>query len=155
MNLSPHPDNPREGDIGAIVTSIEANGWFGTIVAQTTTGHVLAGNHRLIAAQHLGMETVPVFWADVDDQTARRILLADNRTADLATYDVNALAELLEQTATAGDLMGTGYEGEDIDMILRQAQNPPMDFMDAASSTRTNHCPACGHDWETNYGTAF
>lgn len=39
--------------------------------------------------------SVPVVWLDVDDATAKRIMLADNRTADLATYDEQILAEAL------------------------------------------------------------
>ena len=56
-----HPRNARRGNIDAIVASIEANGWWGTLVAQKSTKHVLAGNHRLMAAQVMGMATVPVY----------------------------------------------------------------------------------------------
>lgn len=116
--LTPHPSNPRQGDVGAIVQSIEANGWVGSLVAQCSTGYVLAGNHRLQAAGHLGFDKVPVHWVDVDDETALRILLADNRTADLATYDEQALAQLLAELATDSDLEGTGYDGDDLDNLL-------------------------------------
>lgn len=118
-DLKQHPDNPRQGDIGAIVESIRTNGWYGTVIAQKSTGHVLAGNHRLEAARQLGIETVPVVWLDVDDDRARRILLVDNRTNDLAAYDDRALAELL--TEMAGDpeqLLGTGYDGDALDQLL-------------------------------------
>jgi hypothetical protein len=117
--LSLHPDNPRQGDIGAIIQSIEANGWVGSIVAQTSTGHVLAGNHRLQAAAHVGMKKVPVHWIDVDDDTARRILIADNRTSDLATYDDAYLADLVSSIATSEKgLLGTGWDGDDLDDLL-------------------------------------
>ena len=117
-DLTPHPDNPRQGDIGAIATSIQENGWYGTIVAQKSTGHVLAGNHRLQAAQQLGMTELPVYWVDVDDTTARKILLADNRTNDIANYDDEALAEILKELASTDDLLGTGYDGDDLDTLL-------------------------------------
>ena len=84
-DLIKHPENPRVGDINAIAASIKANGWWGTIVAQKSTSYVLAGNHRLEAAVKLQMATVPVYWVDVDDQQAIKILLADNKTAELAT----------------------------------------------------------------------
>ena len=48
-DLIPHPDNPRHGDVPAIVESIKANGWFGTIVAQRSTSHVLAGRPPRLA----------------------------------------------------------------------------------------------------------
>ena len=117
-DLSLHPDNPRQGDIGAIAVSIEQNGWYGTVVAQKSTGHVLAGNHRLQAAQQLGMKEVPVYWVDVDDTTAKKILLADNRTNDLASYNDDVLSELLTDLASTDDLLGTGYDGDDLDVLL-------------------------------------
>jgi len=117
-DLIRHPDNPRQGDVGAISASIEVNGWYGTVVAQSSTGRVLAGNHRIEAARHLGMTEVPVYWVDVDDATARRIMLADNRTNDLATYDDAVLAELLTAVAEDDDLLGSGYDGDDLDDLL-------------------------------------
>lgn len=116
--LKLHPRNPRDGDIGAIAESIQQNGWFGTVVAQTSTGHVLAGNHRVQAAAALDIEKVPVHWVDVDDETGLRILLADNRTSDLATYKNEELAAVLERLAKKGKLGGTGYDGDDLDALL-------------------------------------
>lgn len=120
--LVPHPSNPRQGDVGAIIQSIEANGWYGTLVAQISTGHVLAGNHRLQAAIHCGLDRVPVHWVDVDDDTAHRILLADNRTTDLASYDEHALADLLVEMGKTGNLDGTGYDGDDLDDLLAELE---------------------------------
>jgi hypothetical protein len=42
----------------------------------------------------------------VDDETALRILLADNKTADLGSYDEDLLTELLDGLDT---LAGTGW----------------------------------------------
>ena len=128
--LVPHPSNPRQGDVGAIIQSIEANGWYGTLVAQIATGHVLAGNHRLQAAIHCGLDRVPVHWVDVDDDTAHRILLADNRTTDLATYDEHALADLLVEMGKAGNLEGTGYDGDDLDDLLAELERHGPDADD-------------------------
>ena len=121
-SLEIHPDNPRQGDIGAIVTSIENNGWFGTLVAQRSSRQVLAGNHRLQAAIALDMQEVPVYWVDVDDAEAKRILLADNRVSDLATWDDTILVSLLESLANDDALLGSGYDGDDLDALLYDAQ---------------------------------
>ena len=104
--LKEHPRNPRRGNVEAIEESVENNGWYGAIVAQKSTGYILAGNHRYRVAVAKGAKEVPVIWHDVDDETAVRILLADNRTADLGTYDEQTLGELLEGLET---LDGTGY----------------------------------------------
>jgi ParB-like chromosome segregation protein Spo0J len=122
--LTVHPDNPRRGNVNAIKQSIEANGFQGALVVQRSTGLVLAGNHRLVAARELGHTKVPVIWADVDDERARRILLADNRTADQATWDEAALAELLGELAIGDEaLIGTGFSEDDLsDLLARQAR---------------------------------
>ena len=119
--LELHPENPRQGDIGAIVTSIEQNGWYGTLIAQKKSRRVLAGNHRLQAALALDMKEVPVYWVDVDDTEAQRILLADNRVSDLATWDDSILVGLLEGLANDGELLGSGYDGDDLDALLDDA----------------------------------
>jgi hypothetical protein len=121
--LTPHPDNPRRGDLDAIASSINANGFYGAVVAQRSTGYVLAGNHRLAAVVREGGTEIPCFWLTCSDEQARRILSADNRTSDLGTDDTNALAELLTRIAAESDgsLDGTGYSQEAFDAIVQAA----------------------------------
>jgi hypothetical protein len=109
-----HPRNPRQGDVGAIVESVQENGFFGALVVQRSTRHVLVGNHRLQAAILLGMQEVPVQWVDVSDRHALKILLADNRTNDRAAYDNAQLSELLQALLAEGELVGTGYDADDV-----------------------------------------
>jgi len=124
--LIPHPKNPRQGDVGAIAESIAVNGFYGSLVVQKSTSHVCAGNHRLLAAVQLGYEKVPVTWIDVDDETAERILLVDNRSNELASNDPTALAELLTELAGSQGLEGTGYDGDDLDELLADLADPPQ-----------------------------
>lgn len=114
--LRQHPQNPRRGDVEMIASSIDANGFYGSIVAQRSTGYVLAGNHRLLAARQRGIAELPVIWLDVDDDAARRILLVDNRSNDLASYDEAELVELLRDLD--GELDGTGYTEEDLIALM-------------------------------------
>jgi hypothetical protein len=113
-----HPDNPRSGNVDAIAASIEQNGWYGVVVAQRSTRRVLAGNHRLLAARSIGVDTVPVYWLDVDDATASRVLLADNRLNDLATYNDEVLVDLLTRQVDDDNLLGTGYTQDDVDDLV-------------------------------------
>ena len=132
--LTPHPANPRQGDVGAIHQSIEANGFYGAVIVQKSTGYVLAGNHRMQAAAHAGAKSLPVIEVDVDDATATRILLADNRTNDVATYDQDALAGLLKSLAEDGGLAGSGYDGDDVDALLQAMTHPSTDEWQTAAS---------------------
>ncbi len=139
--LHEHESNPRCGDVGAIVESIKAHGWFGTVVANKD-GTVLAGNHRLKAARELGMAKVPVFRVDVDDETALRILLADNRTSDLASWDNGALAGLLTDLAqtSATGLDGLGWDDADLDKLIGDVVRSSTVITSPAPKT----CPQCG-----------
>lgn len=118
-DIQPHPRNPRDGDVGAIVESLQEHGFYGSIIVQRSTGFILAGNHRWKAAVAAGMTHVPVQYLDVDDERAVRILLVDNRTSDRASYDN---AELLALLSELPDLRGTGYDAEDLDHLAALLQ---------------------------------
>jgi len=120
--LTEYPGNPRRGDVEAIASAIAADGWHGALTVQTSTGYVIAGNHRLQAARLLGMEKVPVLWLDCDDETARRKVLADNRATDLGYFDEEALAKVLQ---SAGDLAGTLFSEADLELLAAPLPEEP------------------------------
>ncbi|MFJ1460888.1 hypothetical protein [Nocardia sp. N2S4-5] len=76
---------------------------------------VIAGNLTLLAARQLGWDRLAAGIIDVDEQTARRIVAADNHTADLSDYDDAALFELLDGP---NDLIGTGFSAENFDKLV-------------------------------------
>lgn len=132
--VTPHPKNPRRGDTEAIQASVQELGFYGVVIAQRSTGHILAGNHRYLAAQAAGASEIPVTWLDVTDEQALKILLADNRTSDRATYDDEALAALLrEMLETTSDLTALGFTGDDINRALK-ALHPDDDDTDDAEA---------------------
>lgn len=135
-DIEPHPDNPRDGDINAIWDSIEQNGFYGAVVVQESSGRILAGNHRYLAAKEAGLEEVPVIYVDVGDEKALRIMLADNRTNDLAGYDEDALDGLLDHlSSTADGLAGTGYgaDTDAVDDLMDRIDGPSRDLDQAGS----------------------
>jgi ParB-like chromosome segregation protein Spo0J len=126
-DLRAHPKNAKKGDTAAIRASIEASGFYGALVVQRSTGHILVGNHRWLAAKQAGLAEVPVIYVDVDDKTARRILAADNRTSDLGSYDDEALAKLLEELRNEGALKGSGYDSDDLDKLIEKLGDDVLD----------------------------
>jgi DNA modification methylase len=139
--------------LGAILESINENGFYGSIVAQRSTGFILAGNHRYQAALQAGASEVPVTWVDVDDARALRILLADNRTTRLGHDNEQALAELLKELADDGGLAGTGYDGDDLDELLKELGEEPTQpadpgaQLDKAEELREKWGTARGQLW--------
>jgi hypothetical protein len=137
--VEPHPDNARIGDVSAIAESLERFGQVKPIVVQKATGYVVAGNHTRAAAKSLGWEQLAAVLLDIDDETAKAYLLADNRLSDRAKYDQAKLYESLEGLL---DLDGTGYdldyveslgdalgattvEGTDTGEVIKQAPPEP------------------------------
>lgn len=120
--------NPRLGDVKIIADSLRAHGQYKPVVVNrgTHTGRaneVLAGNHTVKAFRDLleaepdndAWTRVQGYVIDVDDDRARRIVLVDNRSAELGGYDNAALADLL---GDLGDLTGTGYTEDDLSDLM-------------------------------------
>lgn len=119
-SIQTHPENPRRGDIPAIAESLRVNEQYEPIVVQRSTGYVLAGNHRLLAARELGWEEIAVVFVDVDDDHATRIMLSSNRTGDLGSYDLQLLVDHLRHLSDSNDLAGTGYTDDDLDSRMAE-----------------------------------
>jgi hypothetical protein len=92
--------NARKGNVQAIADSLKEFGQHRAIVAQRSTGKIIAGNHTFLAASALGWQTVSVHWVDDDDEKSIRRGIADNATGDLAVWDEKRLAELLQEVGT-------------------------------------------------------
>ena len=90
------PGNPRKGDIDAVAASLERFGQRKPIVVRKDDGTIIAGNHTWQAAKQLGWNEIAVAYVGDDDTTAQAYALADNRTAELGSYDEEALAALIK-----------------------------------------------------------
>lgn len=127
--LSEHPENPNRGNVSAIRESITENGFFGAVLAQKSTGYILAGNHSFRAACQSGADKIPVIWVDVDEDRAKKIMLADNRMAEKAFRDEEQLAALLEDLNKRDrGLLGTGYDAGDLDALLTSLSPPDLEM---------------------------
>ncbi|MDK8593454.1 ParB N-terminal domain-containing protein [Corynebacterium accolens] len=135
LELNHYSKNPRRGDVQAIKGSIVANGIFRPVIVNKGTytekpNEILAGNHTVKAIRELAEENpddtrwqqVEVWMVDVDADRAARIVLADNRTADLGSYDNEELLGLLDMMD--GDLDGTGYTTDDLEELSTVDKSP-------------------------------
>ena len=128
-NLKPLENNPRKGDVDAVVASYTRFGQRKPIVARKQgrekSGHpqgvILAGNHQYEAAKALGWDEIAVVWVSDDDDTARAYAVADNRTGMMGGWDVEALALSLD--GLADDLLiATGFTTDDLDNLTAQLE---------------------------------
>jgi DNA modification methylase len=120
--LLPYVRNARQHSdeqIAQIAASIAEFGFVNPILTGAD-GVLVAGHGRLAAARKLGLATVPVVVLDHLTPTQRRALvLADNRLAELATWDDALLRIELEALQDDGfDLDLTGFDADALAELL-------------------------------------
>lgn len=120
--LLPYVRNARQHSdeqIAQIAASIAEFGFVNPILTGAD-GVLVAGHGRLAAARKLGLPTVPVVVLDHLTPTQRRALvLADNRLAELSTWDNDLLRIELEALQDDGfDLDLTGFDADALAELL-------------------------------------
>jgi hypothetical protein len=119
----PYERNPRKGGaVDKVAASLTEFGWKQPMVVDGEMV-VIAGHTRLAAAKKLGMATVPVLVAkDLDPAKVKAYRIADNRSAQDATWDAELLGfELADLQALAYDLPLLGFEPDELTRYLPAA----------------------------------
>lgn len=121
-SVTPHPSNPRRGDMSRIERSLRDHGQYSPLVVHEQSGNILVGNHRWrVMREKLGWTHVDARFVSCTDAKALQILAMDNRSSDDGTYDDAELLALLE--AIGGeDLSAAGYGTDDIDDLLARLE---------------------------------
>ncbi len=127
--ITPYENNPRDNDqaVDAVASSIKEFGFKVPIVIDAQ-GVIVAGHTRHKAAKKLGLEKVPCIVADdLSDEQIRAFRLADNKTAELADWNEDLLAqELAEIEDIDMTLFGFGDEESDLADELEDNPSPEM-----------------------------
>jgi hypothetical protein len=149
--LRQDPTNARvhgRHNLASIASSLVRFGQVRPLLV-TKDGMILAGNGTYEALKHLGLEQALVMRLPWDDpEKCRAYAIADNRTAELASWDDEILNEQLGDLARAGINMGTlGFT--DLGSI-------DPDDLDAGEreSALSYRCPSCGFRWRYEDGGA-
>jgi len=157
--------NPRKGNVEAVKKSYEKFGQRKPIVA-TKDGEVISGNHQLAAAKELGWNKIAVVFTDDDELTAKAFALADNRTADLGTYDDDLLADMLGAVSSDLEMLeATSFSEDDLYKLIGfdEVQEKELPKLPKTPKTKFgdkyklgNHYLVCGDATELeNYETGF
>ena len=147
-NLIPYDKNPRKNDeaVKYVAASIREFGFKVPIVIDRNNV-IVAGHTRYKAAQELGLKDVPCIVADdLTDKQVRAFRLADNKTAEMAGWDFEILAEELEDICDIS-MASFGFESDDdMDKIIDKFFE---DSESENSSRKKKHiCPNCGCEFE-------
>lgn len=140
--IKPYPRNPRKNNqaVEAVAESIRQCGYIAPIIVDED-GTILAGHTRYMALRELGWEEANVVvMSGLTDDQKRKYRLLDNKTNELADWDMPLLAdELLGLDFGELDLdWGLDAAGKSIDLDA----DPVRDEED--EEDEAVHCPKCG-----------
>jgi len=136
--------------VDAVANSLATFGQRKPIIARTVDGVVIAGNHTLQAARQLGWTEIAVVWVEDDDITAKAYALADNRTAELGTYDDQLLADMILAVKHEDELLlsMSGWDDQAVQDLLyiieadEQAPEVPTSDPEPGSTPPPSKAPA-------------
>ena len=141
-SIHPYAKNPRKNEpaVDAVAASIQAFGFRVPIVIDGD-GEIIAGHTRFLAAQKLGLETVPCVLADdLPPQKVRAFRLADNKTAELALWNDVLLAAELAAVADI-DMAAFGFDVSEFEALDLDGEEPQSR---GRGSGKPCTCPKCG-----------
>ena len=152
-SLVPDPANVRKHgakNLDAIKGSLARFGQQKPIVV-SAAGVVVAGNGTLAAALALGWTEIDVVRSPLVGSEATAYAIADNRTAELAEWDDDALAQTLAALAIDNATLAeaTGFDASEVEQMLQAIEpTPPSEFATVDESIETEHqCPKCQYRW--------
>jgi len=119
--IKPYEKNPRVNDaaVDAVAESIRRFGFRQPIVVDGD-GVIVCGHTRWKAAQKLGLDKVPVHVArDLTAEQIRAYRIADNKTAELAEWNLELLPIELAELQSAGiDWSLLGFDQDELAKLL-------------------------------------
>jgi ParB-like chromosome segregation protein Spo0J len=122
-SVSPDPANVRkhsEKDLAATMGSLRRFGQQHPLVIDSK-GVVRAGSGRLEAARRLGWKTIDVVETELSETELAAFSIADNRTAELSGWDVDALSRTLAAIKDEDPYLfqSTGFDDDALALVLQ------------------------------------
>lgn len=146
QKIVPYAKNPKnhdDKDIDLIIRSIKRNGWGDPLLVCPETMEVLSGNGRLLAAQKLGMEQVPVVYAPrgLTEKQKADLVIASNKLVEVSGYN-----GFLEELVQEFDLNYDDYAM--IEPTVLDIDGFFEDKEEKEKKKKTVICPDCGKEFE-------
>lgn len=113
--LKAYENNPRNNEeaVPFVANSIREFGFKNPVIIDADNV-IVAGHTRVKAAKSLGMKEVPCIVADdLTPEQIKAFRLADNKTAEIATWDIGALDEELHQILDI-NMLDFGFDINDL-----------------------------------------
>lgn len=117
--VKPYVNNPRLNTeaVEAVKASILKYGYRQPILVDKK-GVIIVGHTRYEAIKQLGWTEIYVVISDMDDLTAAKYRLADNKVREKTSWDMDKLTQ--EFRETGGDALTEFFKGWNFDSLLRE-----------------------------------
>jgi len=149
-DIRPYDRNPRVNDdaVDAVAASLREFGFRQPIVVDEG-GVIICGHTRHKAALKLGLKQVPVHVAkDLTPDQVRAYRLADNKTAELAEWNMELLPlELKDLQAADFDLDLLGFSADDLAKMLNPDGTPGLTDPDDVPAPPPATGPSASKAW--------
>jgi ParB-like chromosome segregation protein Spo0J len=83
--------------IAALQASISMFGQYRPVVARTSTRVIILGTGLFVAMQRASYDTIACIFADVDEETAASMILADNQIGRMSSYSNRHIETLIHR----------------------------------------------------------
>lgn len=148
MNSRTH--SPEQ--VAQIAASIKEFGFTNPILTDGENG-IIAGHGRVMAAQKLGLESVPcIELAHLTSAQRRAYIIADNKLALNAGWDEDILKLEIEALGELNfDLNKLGFEEFELSNMFDDGvrdETSPDDFSEASEFDMRHQCPKCGFEFD-------
>lgn len=148
--LIPYANNPRNNDeaVDYVANSIKEFGFKVPCVIDNEK-NVVCGHTRLKAAKKLGIKEVPCIIADdLTEEQIDAFRLADNKTAEIATWDFEKL-EIELESISGIDMSEFGFDfGSDTGFNEDALNELFADAPEKEKKPKMIKCPHCGEMFE-------
>ena len=135
--IKPYDNNPRRNEkaVDAVANSIKQFGFKNPIIVDKNNV-IISGHTRRLAALKLNLKEVPVIVGkDLTEAQIKAFRLADNRVAEIAKWDDDALKAEMAKVLDV-DFESFGFDLDDIEDIIQEEVG-----------IKTHKCPKCGCEW--------
>jgi hypothetical protein len=153
-SLRPMPGAPRKhprSQMTKLVKSINAFGFIVPVIIDGTQ-RIITGHARLEAAKKLGMDSVPAIRVEhLSEAQVRAFLVADNRLAELSTWDERALGEILLDLSSLDldfDLEATGFAAAEIELRIEGLVECLDEDLPSVTATNEPSVTSAGDVWQ-------
>ena len=120
-DLKPYPNNPRVNDeaVAGVVASIREYGFIGAIIVNRDLV-IINGHTRVKAMKEIGAESIPAIVVDhLTPEQEKALRIADNKTGEVAKWDMDLLKAEMKALQEAGFDMGAlGFDTSELDELL-------------------------------------